>query len=376
MATDPNAHLPIDQSVTVPAAVRAAGAAADRMQALLAAGEPPPPGTLTVPLAGKDPPFAQAPPLGAEPPTFTPATPSQSQAPPQAQPQPNGQMPDWENLYKANQGRLTAERTQTARRIQQLEGQVNDLMSQLQTRGPAQPGVVPPGNGGIPPGATEQDLRDFGPEMMAAIDRIATARAAAAVQPVIQHVDQRAGQTEEQMAMGRQVALEGALDQAYPSGQGVFGWREVNESPQFAMWLQGQDGFSSLSRQDVLNDAHAKGDIPRVLKIFTAFMQQATSPATGQGPGASPGAVPPGSPPPSQRLPMSAFAGPGPARPAGAPPGGGAPEINYYTPTQIADFFRRKGRGEFNNSADRRAWAEAMEADVFRAQSEGRVVNG
>jgi hypothetical protein len=60
-------------------------------------------------------------------------------------------------------------------------------------------------------------------------------------------------------------------------------WRIINADPRFHAWLQGIDSFNGISRQQLLDNATARGDASRVIRFFRDFLQQ----AGGQAPGRS-----------------------------------------------------------------------------------------
>lgn len=370
-------HLPIDKSVILPAAVRAAGAAADAMMAAAIAppaGGPPPPTGGPPPPAG----FSQH----AQP------TPPQPPLPPQATPapaQPNGDPPpaepgtvegQWQRRAMSWRGQIEADRAAHQREIAGLRIEMENLRAQLTSGG------TPPASGAAPapvqlaldPAKRAKLVETWGEEMVEAMEGVGRDMASAAMGQVTHRVQEDLGATRQEMWQRDNVAMMSALDQMLPQQGDQAGWRIINNDPDFQNWLQQQDGFSRLTRHQVLLDAWNRNDTQAVYQMFAAYMGQ--PPQGGNGPGTVPPAPHPnGAPQPSNRLPMHQFAAPGPARSAGhgAPV---APDVNQYTQSHIAWFFSQKARGVFNDTPQRQQWAAAIEADIFAAQREGRVVPG
>jgi len=259
-----------------------------------------------------------------------------------------------------------------------LQTQVNDLMRQLDDM---RAGRLPAGPGGAPAidknVITPEMRKTWGDEMCDFVLDVAGKIVGAQAGQITQHVDQRIQQSQQQIWQAGQMAMMGMLDERLPDGQGRAGWRIVNDDPQFGNWLQERDGFSSMSRQQILQQAWQANDTETVYRIFAAYMNPQPLPAGQGGPGAPQGGFPPngGMPPPSQRLPLNSLAAPGPTR-GGQASAPGAPEPNLYTQSQIAKFFQDKGRGLYNDTPQRAQFAAAIEVDIFAAQKEGRVVPG
>ena len=111
-------------------------------------------------------------------------------------------------------------------------------------------------------------------------------------------------------------------------------WREINRNPRWLQWLQEIDSLSGRTRQQLLNDATAAGDAPRVIAFFRGFQQE-----VGQAPGR--------------------------ARPA-------RPEKPIYTRAQIAQLYSAHRKGAY---VGREAEWARQDADIidFR-RDEGRAL--
>lgn len=377
MATHPDSHRPVDKSVILPAAVRAAGAAADALLAgTVPTGPPPPPAQ---PQHGAAPPpvghVAASPPAQAPAPAAAPPQQGDGMPPPA---EPGSIEYQWEQRYRTLRGRMDAERTGTQREMAGLRAQVDDLMRQ---RGSA---PAPTGSAPAQPNTpidvskfiTDEDRAQWGDGMAEFIVNKAAAIAAATAGTLQAAVGRELDQTRGDLWARDNASMKTALDQLLPGGNGQADWRVINDDPAYENWLQGADGFSNMTRHQVLLDAWQKNDTQTVYKIFHAYMSGSQPTPAVQVPGAPGVGLPPsGQPQPSHRLPMNGLVAPGPARPAsaGTP---SAPEPNQYRNSEIAKFFTDLGRGLYNDTAERRTWAAGIEQDIFAAQREGRVIAG
>ena len=68
-----------------------------------------------------------------------------------------------------------------------------------------------------------------------------------------------------------------------PNGErAVLNWREVNNDPRFIAWLDNPNPLSGCTRQQLLNEATARGDAGRVIAFFRGFLQEAAAGHLGQ----------------------------------------------------------------------------------------------
>ena len=346
--SNPNAHLPIDQSVSLPAAVRAAAAAADALMA------PPNPA-----------PAAPAAPVTVQPqevPRPTNPTPEPIVIPPVVSAPPvapqTPQPTDWERVAKTWQGRYEASEKRHNEAIMNLTQEIGQLRAQKTAPSPPQVAAAPTV---FTPDPKYVEL--FGEDMASAIYEIAGGIAATQVAGVAQ----RLTQTAEEELQARQLRLFADMDAKVPT------WRSVNEDARFFSWLALRDTFSGVIRSKLLADAFEKGDTDRVQSFFNSFISEAgPSPAIGETQSGTP--AEPAAQPPSNRLDLAELAAPGQPRPAAAP---GAPvEKRVWTRSEITRFYSEKSKATLRpmTPAQQAEW-DALEKDVFAAQTEGRVKN-
>lgn len=353
----------IDTSVVIPAAVRAAAARADALQldhkqrmGLVdqqtqdPAQQPPPP----------PPPEQQAQPPAPPEQQAPPAPPEQQAQPPQNQQHdPNADVADdqnaaYEHRYRSMKGRHDALKARTDRNTQGLLSRINELEAELDAArraGPqSQPQVPAPSN--VAPGFTEEDEATWGTDMLSLIDRVAERKVAG----MRGELAQVAGQfTRKQMF--------DYLDSNLPK------WRDTNEDPEFLAWLNLRDEGTGVIRDVLLKDAFAKGEPQRVAYFFRSFISDGALPAPSAG--QPNGQTPPTQSAPSNRLDLASLAAPGRAGSSPPPPASDAKRM--YATTEISRFFSDKARGMWRG---REAEADALERDIFLAQTEGRVVSG
>jgi hypothetical protein len=175
---------------------------------------------------------------------------------------------------------------------------------------------------------TEQDVQNYGSDL---ID-FSTRAAAHALSPHLAALEQQQQQLRQQVAREQRARLDVAVEAAVPN------FREIDRDPEWHRYLLGVDALSGRIRQVLLNDAIAAGDASRVIQFFRQY--QNSDETTGQTHGQT-----------RQRR-------------AGAPSG----NAQVYTNDMIRDLYSRHRKGEL--TGDR--W-QAIEADIFRAQAEGRL---
>jgi hypothetical protein len=181
----------------------------------------------------------------------------------------------------------------------------------------------------VAPYLTYEDERNFGPEILDVAQRAAKQ----AMAPAMERLEQE----NEELREGLQRTVKGSIDRELDAA--VPNWRQVNQDVRWFQWLADYDIYSGYRRQDLLNDATAKGDAGRVIAIFRGFLAAAGQPAQ-----------------------------PGQAT-AGAQQASGGARI--YTRPEIQKLYAQYMRGAYRG---REAEWRALEADIIAAGREGRVV--
>jgi hypothetical protein len=293
-------------------------------------------------------------------PQFTPPAPPQP-----AQPQSEA---DWEHQFKSLKGRFDRE-TEERRRLQQTLIDQQRLLAQVGP--PAAPqgegsglrfNVAPP-----PPGrrVTPAEVQEYGQELMDVVGR----RAAEVYEPILQQlagelnsVKRQIGGVQNTVVFDARVKMYDDLARALPQ------WDAINNSPQFAQWLDQVDPISHRTRREFLNTAHNSNATGQVIDIFNTFLG-AVGAANGNGQALGNGAgYSQGNPPPSpQQFDLMQLAAPGRAKTGQT---GVPPEKGIVTRAEIKQFYTDKTQGKY---AGREQEAAAIERQIFDAGNEGRI---
>jgi len=274
--------------------------------------------------------------------------PNSPPAPAAAEPAENDQT--WKHRFLAMQGRYNA----TQKTIGEMQEQMTQLGQELihaQQQRPPQPKQRPKMSY-----LTDQDVADYGHELIDVTQRAALT----AVAPHLQEVEQQ------NAALRKQLAIEARrrMDQAVELG--VPNYKEIDRNPRWHRWLLGVDVLSGRVRQQLLNDAISGGSAPRVISFFKGFLQEEA--ATGHIEPAQ--QAPATSVPREAAVPLASLAAPGRARPATGGDTGVPPDKPIYTRAQIAQLYRMHQKGAYTGREAE--WAR-QDADIIAAGREGRI---
>lgn len=333
----------------VPAAVRRAAERAEQ----LARRDPPP----DAPLEPGPEPAAPAPSTTVEPsapiPDGVPAAAAPEPPPAPAAPPAD----DWERRYRTLQGKYDAEVPRLQGQIEGLTALIGELQSSL--RAPPAPAAVAPeektSRGGEIPVA---DVEQFGDDMIQASRRWARAEVQTELESLRGELRELKGGTQELRHQSLVQRISAAFDADPQLGTR---WRSLNTDPEFVGWLQHVDPFSGRKRQDLLTEAHGRGDVNRLMSFFRTFLAEHTAV---QVPVPTPAAAPAATPPVS----LESLAAPG--RPTGVTGPVGAPAKRIWTQASIKKFYSDRSTGKFQG---REPEAQALERDLFDAAKEGRI---
>lgn len=309
-------------------------------------------------------PFTPPPPPPQIQPPFQPSAPTP--------PQPQGEA-DWEHQFKSLKGRYERDQENT-RRLQQTLLDQQRLLAQIGSP----PTTAPQGEGsGLrfniappPPGrfVKPQEVQEFGQELMDVMGR----RAAEVYEPILAqlagelaNVKRQVGGVQNTVVFDARVKMYDDLARAVPQ------WNQINDSPQFAQWLDQIDPISHRTRREFLNGAHNSNSAGQVIDIFNSFLTSmgvAPHQANGAGNGAG---NPQGNPPPSPpQFDLLALAAPGRAKTGQTQV---APEKPLVKRSEIKQFYTDKTQGKY---AGREQEAALIERQIFDAGNEGRIIPG
>jgi hypothetical protein len=176
---------------------------------------------------------------------------------------------------------------------------------------------------------TQEDLQNFGPEMM----DFATRAAHHAVGADLQRLHEENQALHDQLSVATKMSIDRELDAAVPN------WREINTDPRFHSWLLQPEPYSGVIRDRLLKDAAAAANAQRVISFFKGFLRE-------QG-----------------------AAGEAPARaPAGRAAARTASGQRIYDRSEITRMWNLRRQGK----VDDQAWMR-WEHELCRASAEGRV---
>jgi hypothetical protein len=331
---------------TLPRAVREAAARSDQLVREIGGDPDDPPAPATV---ADDPPADPAP---IETPPFrqVPATVADDPPPPAPAPATT----DWEQRYNTLKGKYDTEVPTLRNRLTQLEGLMATL-SRAPPPAPPEPVYTPPPLAQIP----KEDVDEWGQPLIERVQDWSFRRTEPELRRMQREIDELKGVAGGAREGLNKRSVEAVLDREMP------GWQAVNTSQAWIDWLQETDWLSGNKRYDMVNDAYLRGDAQRTLAFFRAFNEEQTAVLPAPGTHHSQTVDPP-----AATVPLETLATPGRA-PMGSQASGGAPAKRTWTGAQITAFYDRVNRGMYRG---RDAEKARIEADLFEAQAEGRII--
>jgi hypothetical protein len=258
----------------------------------------------------------------------------------------------WKHRFLAMQGRHTA----TTKTIGEMQEQMNQLANELMhvqqqpQRQPKAPSRTPQNY------LTEQDVENYGPELIQVTQRAALQ----AVAPQLAEVEQQNAELRRQMAREARRRLDQAVELSVPT------YKEIDRNPRWHRWLLGVDVLSGRVRQQLLNEAISAASAPRVISFFRGFLNEEA--ATGHIEPAPSSQQP--AAPREAAIPLASLAAPGRARPATGGETQFPPDKPLYTRAQIAQLYRQHQKGAY---VGREAEWQRQDADIIAAGREGRI---
>lgn len=350
----PLAKLPYDPDM-IPAAVKKRAAEVD---ALYAQNGSKPDNAVPEPEPSPvEAPSPQAPDAAREADQPVPAAPSapadQMQQPAEAPPPSED---DWKRRFVRMQGRYESAQ-KTIGEMQEQMTQLGNELLQVQRRPPQWEQQPPPYQPAAAPSyLTEQDVQNYGTDLVDFTQRAA----AQAITPHLQQIERQNAELQRRLGDEARKRLDQAVELALPD------FREIDRNPRWHRWLLGVDVLSGRVRQQLLDEAIAAAQAPRVISFFRGFLQEEVATGHSEPAPYSPQAAPPREP----AVPLASLASPGRARPATGGDASVPPDKPTYTRAQIAQLYEQHRKGAYlGREAE---WAR-READFFAAQREGRV---
>jgi hypothetical protein len=279
------------------------------------------------------------------------AEPAPAPAPePTPAPTPAPQASDEDQKYRVLKGKYDAEVPALHQQNRQLQAQLAQLSAQmaaLQERStPAEPTPAPQAQGASP-----KDIDDFGGDMVGMVERVARG----VVADVANSVTAEFARLRSEIAAltGRaQLTASQQFDKDFNAA--VPDWAEINAMPEWLEWLGQVDRMYGLTRQAMLNDAHAALDADRVAAIFDAFKATLPKPVE--------------TPPVVNTAKAELERQVAPSR-ASATANTTPPTQSVWTDAGIQQFYRDQALGKFKGREEE---MNRIEADLNAAIAEGR----
>jgi hypothetical protein len=210
---------------------------------------------------------------------------------------------------------------------------------------------------------------EYGQELMDIVGR----RAAEVYEPILQQVMGELQQVKRQVGGVQNSVVYDARVKMYDDlAREVPNWDQINNSPQFAQWLDQIDPISRKQRREFLNIAHNSNLTGQVVDIFRSFLST-LAPSNPAGNGSVPGNgaggySQSGSVASTPQLDLLALAAPGRAKTGQTSV---PPEKPIFNATDVSQFYRDKTAGRY---AGRDAEADAIERALIEAGRENRII--
>ncbi len=352
MAPRPRGNtLPIDESVTIPKAVRDAAAAADAHYNP-PSGDPP-----------AEPPVAPVEPPPADP---TPPAPTPPVTPPgndeaRFGPVDSATAEEWRSRFVSENGRYRAKLRvieQHEQTISGLENIIESMRQQLEVATATPP--APPAPASF---ITDKEREDFGEEMLDVVGKRAReilSPEVEALKATVADLTNRLNGTARAVEQTTQEQMLAKLTEAVPN------WEEINFDKKFKSWLALPDPFSGVIRQKLLTQSFEQNQTPRVIAFFKGFLSEEA--ALDPSPGTQ---VAPAAPQPP-KVNLEDLAAPGRAR---TPASGSSLPVEkpIILTSQIKAFYDLVRAGGY---AGREEEKDGLEREIFAAQRDGRVRTG
>ena len=262
----------------------------------------------------------------------------------------------WEHRYNSMKGRFDRSQKQ----IKEMSEQIASLQTiistlELQKSAPAQAADVRTERL-----ITPEEESDYGAEFLSVVGK----KAKEEMLPIVKQYEAKIAELEAKLqgvngfvSQSARQRMLSDLDDKVPE------WREINRNEEFLAWLELPDLYSGAIRHELLKAAYERNDTPRVLAFFNGFLAEeaATRPAQNAVAQEETGAKAP-------VLDAAKLAAPGRAKSAA---GTMAPaEKPIFTGAQIAKFYADVAAGKYRG---KEAEKDRLEGQIFEATRDGRV---
>ena len=263
----------------------------------------------------------------------------------------------WEQRARSAQGRWEAANAALQAQNERVEAMEREL-ALLRAQGA---GAPPPSQATQLRLVTDEEERDYGKDLLDVVGR----RSREELAPEFETLQQRLDRLEGRVNGATQVIAQNETRSVWDTlNENVPEWVQINHHPVFHQWLAEPDRYTKRPKQELLSEAFSRHDSETVLTFFQDFLSEASGPPATQQPSPAPSPVQNGN---GGQPSLLDYAAPGRARSEPQPLPPGKPT---YTRHQMQRFYDDVRRGAYRG---READQAAIEADIFRAQHEGRI---
>jgi hypothetical protein len=211
------------------------------------------------------------------------------------------------------------------------------------------------------PVVTDKDRKEFDADLIDLMTRIAGGEVRRALAEFQNSMDGKLGELRSSVEGVTTVTNRTAQEIFFESlSAAVPNWEQVNVDPAFLNWLQVADPFTGQKRLDLLTAAYQEMDARRTAAFFVTFAKE-TGTATAA---PTPTATAPAAPAAGKRS-VSSLVTPGKSK---ATPPAASENGKIWTRAEISKLYDDRMRNAISSSE-----FDKLEADLFRAQTEGRI---
>jgi hypothetical protein len=268
---------------------------------------------------------------------------------------------DWEQKYKTLQGMHNTEMPKLRNENQDLMNKVNNLEKLIAGMGTDEPVVVDEVKVGSV--VTKEDIDNYGDsiDMMRRVSREEMAPVMSQLKAISSSLNKMTTEVMPKVDSVVSNQARTATQQFWDVVEtSVPNWAEINRNEDFSTWLFMPDPMSGSIRQDLLEDAQKKGDAQRVVNFFNSWIAE-TGYVTANSETNSTARA-------DANAELNNQIAPGAGHGAELRQEGEKPS---FTGEEIRAFYNDVAMGKFKG---REAERDKIEADIFLAQNENRVV--
>jgi len=241
----------------------------------------------------------------------------------------------WEHRFNVINGKYAAEVPALRDEVKSLKSAIEQKDLQI-TELKAAP--APTGNiSGLTDAQVQTGKEEFGEDFVSFVQQMIDSKTVPADNSKMQELEGKVRQFEERESQKTQASFWTVLSELAPD------WKAINDDPKFHAFLAQNNPQTGKQRQSELVTAQQALDADGVGAVFKAFTSQ--------------------QPAPQRKIPDDQIDPQSSRTNAAAPQGG-----RYWTGPEIKQFYQEKSQGKYSVDEGQR-----LEADIFRAQSEGRI---